>query len=59
MHVPVAVKCTGKDGKKRRGSCVYCSAIYSAKKARGEVTGRWDKFVRRTTIVCFFHYQAQ
>ena len=36
-----------------RGSCIYCSTLFSNKKAAGE-DGQWSKEVKRTRKVCSF-----
>ena len=34
-----------------KSACVVCSEFYSKKKAEGEAL-QWDKFVKRTKMVC-------
>ena len=47
LHIPVPEPAQKGSDKAKRGSCVYCCALYSSKKSKGdEITGQWDKHIK-------------
>ena len=54
-HRPYTIHVKADSTNTKRGSCVYCLALYSAKKNKGEeIIGRWDKHVKRTSKQCTY-----